>query len=48
MGRGGRTSNDQRSDAKNPTSQEYKNSMDNHSNQLNPNNEAYNDSENKD
>jgi hypothetical protein len=40
MGRGGgRSSNDQRSDAKNPTSQEYKDAMNNHSDQLNPDNE---------
>jgi hypothetical protein len=36
-----RTSNDQRSDSKNPTSAEYKTSNDNRSNQLNSNNSAY-------
>lgn len=33
-GSGGRSSNDQRSDAKNPTSREYKDAMDNRSIQI--------------
>ena len=37
----GRSANDQRSDAKNPTSSEHKATMDNRSNQRNDNNEAY-------
>lgn len=37
----GRSSNDQRSDALNPTSQDYKDSQDNRSNQLNPEHDAY-------
>jgi hypothetical protein len=36
-----RTPNDQRSDALNPTSQEYKDSMDNRSEQLNSETETY-------
>jgi hypothetical protein len=36
-----RSRNDQRSDAKNPTSSEYKAANDNRSNQKNPNNTAY-------
>ena len=36
-----RSPNDQRSDALNPNSSEYKAAMDNRSNQLNPNNAAY-------
>jgi len=47
-GGGGRSSNDQRSDSKNQTSQEYKDAMDNHSKQLNPNNSAYEDSDDED
>ena len=39
-----RSSNDQRSDSKNPTSQEYKDTQDNKSNQGNPNNPAYDSS----
>jgi hypothetical protein len=35
-----RTPNDQRSDAHNPTSSEYKANMDNHSNQFNPSSPA--------
>ena len=42
MGKGkSRSPNDQRSDAKNPTSQEYKDAMDNRANQLNPNHPEY-------
>lgn len=37
----GRTPNDDRSDAKNPTSDSYWHNLENHSNQLNPNNPAY-------
>jgi len=33
-GGGGRSSNDQRSDSKNPNSQEHKDAMDNRSNQI--------------
>lgn len=36
-----RSPNDQKSDSKNPTSQEYKDAQDNTSNQGNPNNPAY-------
>lgn len=35
-----RSSNDQRSDASNPTSSEHKAAADNRSNQMNPNNPA--------
>ncbi len=40
-GGGGRSSNDQRSDAMNPNNPEYHASLDNTSNQGNPNNNAY-------
>ena len=36
-----RSSNDQRSDALNPNSQENRDTNDNRSNQMNPNNSAY-------
>ncbi len=37
----GRTPNDDRSDSMNPYNQAYWDSLDNHSNQLNPNNDEY-------
>jgi hypothetical protein len=40
MGHHTRTPNDQRSDAKNPTSSENKAAKDNHANQINPNHQA--------
>ena len=40
MGKGSqRSSNDQRSDVKNPNNQEHKDNQDNRADQLNPNNE---------
>ena len=36
-----RTSNDQKSDANNPTSREFKDNQDNRRDQLNPDHEAY-------
>ena len=40
-GKGGRTPNDQRSDALNPNSPDQKSNVDNRSDQVNPNNPAY-------
>ena len=42
-----RSPNDQRSDAKNQTSQEHQDMLDNRSRQLNPEDEKNNDSEDK-
>lgn len=47
MAKSNRSSNDQRSDANNSTSPEYKASADNRSNQMNPNNPAYSKSRSK-
>ena len=41
MGKSQRSRNDQRSDAKNPTSSEYQSAIGNRSDQMNPNNPAY-------
>lgn len=43
----GRSSNDQRSDVNNPTSEECKADADNRSNQMNPNNPSYRSSRGK-
>jgi len=40
-GKGGRTSNDDRSDSKNPNNPAYQASVDNRSDQINPNNPEY-------
>jgi len=42
MSKGSRSSNDQRSDVKNPNNPEYKENQDNRADQLNPNNEDTN------
>ena len=39
MSKGSRSSNDQRSDVKNPTNPEHKDNQDNRADQLNPNHE---------
>ncbi len=44
-GGGGRSSNDQRSDAKNPNSQEHKDAVDNRSNQIRESKESEEDEE---
>lgn len=47
MGKSGRSSNDQRSDALNPNNPEYRDAHDNRSDQLNSNNPAYHSSRKK-
>jgi len=41
MAKSNRSSNEQRSDVHNPTSSDYKASVNNRTNQMNPNNPAY-------